>query len=62
MIGSEVAIDDGHTEVTCRFVAETQINRHDFGVTRTGAKDEGSVVVGDTVHFRIDAKAVLEGD
>ena len=44
------------------FVAETQINRHDFGVTWNGALDRGGVVVGDTVYITIDAEAVLESE
>jgi polyisoprenoid-binding protein YceI len=41
------------------FVAETRINRHDFGVSWNSALDQGGVVVGDEIDITIDAEAVL---
>ncbi len=42
------------------FVATTQINRHDFGVSWNAPLDRGGVVVGDTVEITLDAEAILE--
>jgi polyisoprenoid-binding protein YceI len=42
------------------FLATTQINRHDFGVSWQGALDRGGIVVGNEVDIVIDAEAVLE--
>ena len=42
------------------FVAETRINRQDFGVSWNATLDQGGVVVGDTVHIVIDAEALLD--
>jgi len=42
------------------FVAETKINRHDFGVSWNDKLDKGGVVVGDDVFIIIDAEAVLD--
>jgi len=42
------------------FVAETTINRHDFGVSWNSPLDLGGVVVGDEVRITIDAEAILE--
>jgi hypothetical protein len=44
------------------FVATTQINRHDFGVSWNDTLDKGGVVVGDTVWITIDVEAVRESD
>jgi len=41
------------------FYAETEINRHDFGVSWNSLLDRGGVVVGNTVEIRIDAEAIL---
>lgn len=41
------------------FYAETQINRHDFGVDWNSELDRGGVVVGSTVEITIDAEAIL---
>jgi polyisoprenoid-binding protein YceI len=42
------------------FVARTEINRHDFGVSWNDKIDRGGVVVGDTVYITIDAEAILD--
>ena len=42
------------------FIAETRINRHDFGVSWNAALDRGGVVVGDMVDITIDAEAILD--
>ena len=44
------------------FLAETEINRHDFGVSWNDKIDRGGVVVGDTVYITIDAEAVADED
>ena len=41
------------------FYAETEINRHDFGVSWNSPLDRGGVVVGNSVEIRIDAEAIL---
>ncbi len=41
------------------FVAETKINRHDFGVSWNATLDRGGIVVGDIVEIVIDAEAIL---
>ncbi len=43
------------------FLAETTINRHDFGVSWNSPLDKGGIVVGSTVEITIDAEAILEG-
>lgn len=43
------------------FVAKTEINRHDFGVSWNSALEKGGIVVGDMVNITIDAEAILEG-
>lgn len=42
------------------FVAETKINRHDFGVSWNDTFDRGGVVVGDDIRIRIDVEALDE--
>lgn len=42
------------------FVAQTRINRKDFGVNWNGALDRGGVVVSDEVGLTIDAEAIRE--
>ena len=44
------------------FLAETEINRHDFEVSWNDTIDRGGIVVGDTVHITIDVEAVLDDD
>jgi len=41
------------------FVAETKINRQDFGVSWNATLDRGGIVVGDVVEIVIDAEAIL---
>lgn len=43
------------------FVAETTIDRHDYGVSWNAALDRGGVVVGDRVGIRIDVEALEHG-
>jgi polyisoprenoid-binding protein YceI len=43
------------------FLAETIINRHDFGVSWNSTLDSGGIVVDNEVHITIDAEAVYEG-
>ncbi len=43
------------------FLAETSINRRDFGVNWDAELENGGVVVGDLVEITIDAEAILEG-
>ena len=42
------------------FVAETTINRHDFGVSWNAPMDKGGVVVSDDVLITIDVEALLQ--
>ena len=42
------------------FLATTQFNRHDFGVSWNSALDQGGLVVGDDVAVTVDAEAILE--
>lgn len=44
------------------FVAEGEINRHDFGVSWDGQLDGGGSVVGATVALTIDVEAILDED
>lgn len=44
------------------FVAQTEINRHDFGLSWNATLDKGGIVVGNTVFITIDAEAILESD
>ncbi len=41
------------------FVASTEINRHDFGVSWSSPLDRGGIVVGNTVEITIDVEAIL---
>ncbi len=54
----EGGVDKG-PKIRAGFVAETSINRHDFGVSWNSALDHGGVVVGNTVEITIDAEAIL---
>lgn len=51
---------DKGPKIRAGFLAETAINRHDFGVSWNSLLDQGGVVVGDTVEITIDAEAILE--
>ncbi len=55
----EGGVDKG-PKIRAGFVAETTINRHDFGVSWNSPLDLGGVVVGDEVRITIDAEAILE--
>jgi polyisoprenoid-binding protein YceI len=52
--------EDKGPKIRAGFVATTQINRHDFGVSWNSTLDRGGVVVGDTVLITIDVEAILE--
>ena len=43
------------------FVANTRINRHDFGVSWNDVLEKSGVVVGKTIDITIDAEAMLDG-
>jgi polyisoprenoid-binding protein YceI len=55
----EGGIDKG-PKVRAGFVAETTINRHDFGVDFNAPLSMGGVVVGKMIEITIDAEATLE--
>jgi len=55
----EGGVDKG-PKIRAGFVAETTINRKDFGVSWNSPLDSGGVVVGDEVRITIDAEAILE--
>lgn len=55
----EGGVDKG-PKTRAGFLAETRINRKDFGVSWNAALDKGGVVVGDMVGITIDAEAILE--
>ena len=42
------------------FVAETTIDRADFGVRWNGSLEQGGVVVGDDVLITVDIEALLQ--
>ena len=42
------------------FLATTQFNRHDFGVSWNSVLDQGGLVVGDDVAVTLDTEAILE--
>ena len=52
--------EDKGPKTRAGFVAQTTINRHDFGVSWNDVLDKGGVVVGDTVQITIDAEAIWE--
>jgi polyisoprenoid-binding protein YceI len=55
----EDGVDKG-PKTRAGFVATTQINRHDFGVSWNATLDRGGIVVGDEVDITIDAEAILD--
>lgn len=55
----EDGVDKG-PKTRAGFVAETRIDRHDFGVSWNGTLDKGGIVVSNTVEITIDAEAILE--
>jgi polyisoprenoid-binding protein YceI len=57
----EGGVDKG-PKIRAGFIAQTTINRHDFGVSWNSSLESGGVVVGDEVRITIDAEAILEED
>jgi polyisoprenoid-binding protein YceI len=55
----EDGVDKG-PKIRAGFVATTEINRHDFGVSWNGLLDRGGIVVGDEVEITVDAEAILD--
>ncbi len=55
----EDGVDKG-PKTRAGFLARTEINRHDFGVSWNSTLDKGGVVVGNEVEITIDAEAILE--
>lgn len=55
----EGGVDKG-PKTRAGFLAQTLINRHDFGVSWNSTLDKGGVVVGNEVEITIDAEAILE--
>jgi polyisoprenoid-binding protein YceI len=55
----EDGVDRG-PKMRAGFLATTQINRHDFGVSWNDTLDRGGVIVGGDVGITIDAEAILE--
>ncbi len=56
----EGGVDKG-PKTRAGFVAETRINRQDFGVSWSAPLDKGGLVVGNIVDITIDAEAIQEG-
>lgn len=54
----EDGVDKG-PKVRAGFVAETAINRRDFGVSWNSTLDKGGIVVGNIVEITIDVEAIL---
>ena len=57
----ENGVDKG-PKTRAGFMATTEINRHNFGVSWNAPLDKGGIVVGDIVGITIDAEAILESD
>ncbi|MGE0130461.1 MAG: YceI family protein [Blastocatellales bacterium] len=57
----EDGVDKG-PKTRAGFVARTEINRHDFGVSWNSTLDRGGIVVGNIVQITIDAEAILESE
>ena len=55
----EDGVDKG-PKTRAGFLATTQINRQDFGVSWQSAMDRGGIVVGDEIDITIDVEALLE--
>ncbi len=55
----EGGVDKG-PKTRAGFVAETRINRQDFGVSWNAPLDKGGIVVGNIVDITIDAEAIRE--
>ncbi len=57
----EDGVDKG-PKTRAGFMAETEIDRHDFGVSWNSTLDRGGIVVGNIVQITIDAEAILESE
>ena len=55
----EDGVDKG-PKIRAGFIAKTEINRQDFGVSWNAPLDRGGIVVGNTIEIIIDAEAILE--
>ena len=55
----EDGVDKG-PKTRAGFIARTEINRHDFGVSWNSTLDRGGIVVGNTVEITLDVEAILE--
>ncbi|MGH9434463.1 MAG: YceI family protein [Terriglobia bacterium] len=55
----EDGVDKG-PKTRAGFLAETSINRHDFGVSWNSALENGGWVVGNEIEITIDAEAIME--
>jgi polyisoprenoid-binding protein YceI len=55
----EGGVDKG-PKTRAGFVATTQINRHDFGVSWNDTMDRGGILVGNDIHITLDAEAILD--
>ena len=47
-------------KIRAGFVADTVINRHNFGISWNGDLENGGVVVGSDVLIRVDAEAIRD--
>ena len=54
----EDGVDKG-PKTRAGFYAETEINRHDFGLNWNSVLDRGGVVVGSMVEIKIDAEVIM---
>jgi polyisoprenoid-binding protein YceI len=54
----EDGVDKG-PKTRAGFIAKTEINRHDFGVSWNSQLDRGGVVVGSQIEITIDVEAIL---
>lgn len=57
----EDGVDKG-PKMRAGFVAKTEINRREFGVSWNDTMERGGIVVGDTLQITIDIEAILEVD
>lgn len=57
----EDGVDKG-PKTRAGFIATTEINRHDFGVSWNSSLPDNGIVVGNTVEITIDAEAILNDD
>ncbi len=54
----EDGVDKG-PKIRAGFLATTQINRHDFGVSWNSTLDQGGIVVGNEIDITLDVEAIL---